>query len=47
MLEDCAFVPIYYATREVFLQNWVKDYCTSNFGASAEMYITYIEGRGH
>ncbi len=47
MLEDCAFVPIYYSTKEVFLQNWVKDYCTSNFGASAEMYITYIEGRGH
>ncbi|MCI8391392.1 MAG: peptide ABC transporter substrate-binding protein [Roseburia sp.] len=45
LLEDCAFAPIYYSTKEVFLQNWVKDYCTSNFGASAEFYTTYIEGR--
>ena len=45
LLEDCAFVPLYHATKEVFLQNWVKDYRTSSFGASAEFYITYIEGR--
>ena len=45
LLEDCACVPIYHSTKEVFLQNWVKDYRTSSFGASAEFYITYIEGR--
>ena len=47
LLEDAALVPIYYATKDVFLQNWVKDYRTSSFGASAELYITYIEGRGN
>lgn len=47
MNEDCAFAPIYYSTKEVFLQNWVKDFRTSSFGASQEMYITYIEGRGN
>lgn len=45
LMEDCAFIPIYHATKEVFLKNWVKDYRTSSFGASAEFYITYIEGR--
>jgi oligopeptide transport system substrate-binding protein len=43
--EDCEFVPIYYATKELFLQNWVQDFRTSSFGASQEMYITYIDGR--
>jgi oligopeptide transport system substrate-binding protein len=43
--EDCEFVPIYYATKELFLQNWVKDFHTSSFGASQEMYVTYIDGR--
>ncbi len=47
LLEDAAIVPIYYSTKDVFLQNWVKDYRTSSFGASAELYITYIEGRGY
>lgn len=45
MLEDCALAPIYYNTKQVFLQNWVKDFRTSSFGASQELYITYIEGR--
>lgn len=45
LLEDCAMVPIYYNTKQVFLQNWVKDFRTSSFGASSELYITYIEGR--
>lgn len=45
LLEDCALVPLYYSTKQVILQNWVKDYRTSSFGASAEFYITYIEGR--
>jgi oligopeptide transport system substrate-binding protein len=43
--EDCEFVPIYYSTKELFLQNWVKDFRTSSFGASQEMYVTYIDGR--
>lgn len=45
LLEDCAIAPIYYSTQEVILQNWVKDYRWSSFGASAEFYITYIEGK--
>lgn len=45
LVEDCAMIPIYYTTKEVFLQNWVKDFRTSSFGASQELYITYIEGR--
>ena len=45
LYDDCEFVPMYYSTKEVFLQNWVKDFRTSSFGASQEMYITYIEGR--
>jgi ABC-type oligopeptide transport system substrate-binding subunit len=45
--EDCEFVPIYYSTKELFLQNWVKDFRTSSFGASQEMYITYIDGRNN
>ena len=43
LLEDCGFAPIYYSTKQVLLQNWVKDYRTSSFGASAEFTICYIE----
>lgn len=46
LFEDCALVPTYYSTKEYFLQNWVKDFRWSSFGASQEFYITYIEGRG-
>ena len=45
LLDDCAFAPIYYATKQVLLQNWVKDYRTSSFGASAEFIWTYIDGK--
>lgn len=45
LTEDAACVPIYYSTRQVFLQNWVKEFKTSSFGASQELYRTYIEGR--
>ncbi len=45
LLDECAMAPIYYNTKQVFLQNWVKDFRTSSFGASQELYITYIEGR--
>ncbi|MEG0972664.1 MAG: peptide ABC transporter substrate-binding protein [Lachnospiraceae bacterium] len=45
VLEDCAIVPIYYATKQVFSHNWVKDLKTSSFGASQELYRTYIQGR--
>ncbi|MGN0314906.1 MAG: peptide ABC transporter substrate-binding protein [Fusicatenibacter sp.] len=47
LVEDCGLIPIYYTTKEYFLQNWVKDFRTSSFGASQELYITYIEGRGN
>ena len=45
LLDDCAFAPIYHATKQVLLQNWVKDYRTSSFGASAEFIWTYIDGK--
>ena len=45
LLDDCAFAPIYYSTKQVLLQNWVKDYHTSSFGASAEFIWTYIDGK--
>lgn len=45
LFDDCALAPIYYNTKQVFLQNWVKDFRTSSFGASQELYITRIEGR--
>lgn len=46
LFDDCATIPLYYSTKEYFLQNWVKDFRWSSFGASQEFYITYIEGRG-
>ena len=45
LLEDCGIIPIYYSTKEYFVQNWVKNFRTSSFGASQELYITYIDGR--
>ena len=45
LLEDCGIIPIYYSTKECFVQNWVKNFRTSSFGASLEPYIAYIEGR--
>ena len=45
LVEDCAFAPIYYSTKQVLLQNWVKDYRTSSFGASAEFIWTYVDGK--
>ncbi|HIS27032.1 MAG TPA: peptide ABC transporter substrate-binding protein [Candidatus Pullilachnospira intestinigallinarum] len=47
LFDDCAMIPLYYSTKEYFLQNWVKDFRWSSFGASQEFYITYIEGRGN
>ena len=46
LFDDCATIPLYYSTKEYFLQNWVKDFRWSSFGASQEFYITCIEGRG-
>ena len=47
LMEDAAVVPIYFAEKEYFLQNWVKGFCWSSFGASQEFYHTSIEGRGN
>ena len=47
LFDDCAMIPLYYSTKEYFVQNWVKDFRWSSFGASQEFYITYIEGRGN
>ena len=47
LAEDCGLIPVYYTTKEYFIQNWVKDFRTSSFGASQELYITHIEGRGN
>lgn len=46
LFEDGALIPLYYSTKEYFLQPWVKDFCWSSFGASQEFYQTRIEGRG-
>lgn len=45
LFDDCAFIPVYYTTKEYFLKPWVKDFRWSSYGASQEFYITYIEGR--
>ena len=47
LADDCALIPIYHMTRDYFMQNWVKNFRTSSFGASQELYITYIDGRGN
>ena len=47
LMDDCAMIPLYYQTKEFFLQNWVKDFNWSSFGASREFIHTYIEGRGN
>jgi oligopeptide transport system substrate-binding protein len=47
LMDDCVFIPIYYSTRVSYLHNWVKDYHTSAFGASQELYRCYIDGRGN
>lgn len=46
VIDDAGVLPVWYATKEYFVQNWVKDFNTSSFGASQELYVTYIEGRG-
>jgi oligopeptide transport system substrate-binding protein len=45
LVEDCAIAPVYYADKHYYIQNWVKDFHTSSFGASSEVYNTYISGR--
>ncbi len=45
LVDDCAFIPMYYNDNHFFIQNWVKDFHTSSFGASQEVYKTYIEGK--
>ncbi len=43
LLDDCGCAPIYYGDKHYYYQNWVKDFNTSSFGASQELYRTYIE----
>ncbi len=45
LLEDCAAAPLYYADNHYYIQNWVKDFNTSSFGASQEVYHTSISGK--
>ncbi len=45
LLEDCAAAPLYYADQHYYIQNWVKDFHTSSFGASQEVYHTSISGK--
>lgn len=45
LLEDCGASPIYYADKRYFIQNWVKGFNTSSFGASQEVSETYISGK--
>lgn len=45
LLEDCAAAPLYYADNHFYIQNWVKDFNTSSFGASQEVYHTSVSGK--
>ncbi|BCJ98687.1 peptide ABC transporter substrate-binding protein [Anaerocolumna chitinilytica] len=45
LLEDCAAAPLYYSDNHFYIQNWVKDFNTSSFGASQEVYHTSISGK--
>lgn len=45
LLEDSAAAPLYYADQHYYIQNWVKDFNTSSFGASQEVYHTSISGK--
>ena len=45
LVDDCACIPIYYSDKHYFIQNWVKDFHTSSFGASQDPVMTYIEGK--
>ena len=45
LLDDCACAPIYYADKHYYHQNWVKDFRSSSFGASQELYIASISGK--
>jgi oligopeptide transport system substrate-binding protein len=43
LVEDCGAAPLYYADNHFYIQNWVKDFHTSSFGASQEVYKTSID----
>lgn len=43
LIQDCGCSPVYYADKNYFIQNWVVDFHTSSFGASQEVYKTYIQ----
>ncbi|WFR57714.1 peptide ABC transporter substrate-binding protein [Anaerocolumna sp. AGMB13025] len=45
LVEDCGAAPLYYADKHYYIQNWVKDFHTSSFGASQEVYKTSISGK--
>ena len=45
LLDDCACAPIYYSDKHYYHQNWVKDFRSSSFGASQELYIASISGK--
>lgn len=45
LVDDCACIPIYYVDKHYIIQNWVKDFRSSSFGASQDPVMTYIEGK--
>lgn len=45
LVEEAACVPLYYADKHYFIQNWVKNFNTSSFGASQEPIETSISGK--
>ena len=45
LVDDAACIPIYYSDKHYFIQNWVKDFRTSSFGASQDPIMAYISGK--
>ena len=41
--QDCGVAPLYYSDKHYYYQNWVKDFYTSSFGASQELYRATVE----
>ena len=41
--QDCGVAPLYYSDKHYYYQNWVKDFYTSSFGASQELYRASVQ----
>ena len=41
--QACGVAPLYYSDKHYYYQNWVKDFYTSSFGASQELYRASVQ----